>query len=410
MTTDTERTVNGTCHERFSDVRDELERSFAERGEVGASVCVMVDGETVVDLWGGVADPATGRPWEADTTCMVWSCTKGAVALCAHVLVDRGLLDLDAPVTAYWPEFGQHGKEHVTVRMLLAHQAGIGHVRAPLTPEDVCDWDRMCELLAAEVPFWEPGTRHGYHALTFGWLAGELVRRIDGRSLGTYFAEEVAGPLAIDFHIGTPAEHHARIAPNLAAPMPGPDAPLAPFHLAIMTDPSSPAALMMTNHGGFVTDPNHPMWWEAEIPAANGVTNGRGLAGMYQPLALGGSIGEVHLVGADTLARMGAVASAAALDACLLLPTRFSLGFMKSITNPDAAPGVTDVAVMSEPAFGHAGMGGSLGFADPSTRMSFGYAMNQQGGTILLNERGQSLVDATYRALGFRSRASGSWA
>ncbi len=400
--------VSGTCDPKFDAVREEFDRNFAERGEVGASVCVMVDGERVVDLWGGMADPDAGRAWSEDTVCLVWSCTKGATALCAHLLIERGQLDPDALVTEYWPEYGQAGKEATTVRMLLSHQGGVAHVRPLLEPGAIRDWDAITALIAAETPFWEPGTRHGYHALTFGWLVGELVRRVDGRSLGRFFAEEVAEPLGIDFWIGTPATEHHRIAPNRPAPLPDGSQPLSAFYTAAMTDPTSAAALMMLNNGGFVMDPNHPEDWEAEIPAANGVTNGRGLAGMYNPLALGGATDSVKLVGPDSIARMSMVASAAEVDASLLLGTRFSLGFMKSITNRDATGG-EDVVIMSEAAFGHAGMGGSLGFADPSTRMSFGYAMNQQGGTMLLNDRGQSLVDASYRALGFRSRSAGVW-
>ena len=401
-------TVEGTCDSKFAALREEFERNFTERGEVGASVCVMVDGERVVDLWGGMADPETGRDWDEDTVCTVWSCTKGAAALCAHLLVDRGQLDLDAPVITYWPEYGQAGKEATTVRMLLCHQGGVAHVRPLLGPGAACDWDHMVRVIEEEAPFWEPGTRHGYHGLTFGWLVGELVRRIDGRSLGRYFADEVADPLGIDFWIGTPASEHHRIAPNRPAPMPDPSAPVSAFYTAAMTDPTSLPALMMLNNGGFVADPNHPEYWEAEIPAANGVSNGRGLAGMYNPLSLGGATDSVKLVGPDSIARMVAVASAVELDANLLLATRFSLGFMKSIVHR-AAVDVEDVAVMSDAAFGHAGMGGALGFADPSTRMSFGYAMNQQGSNLLLNDRGQSLVDAVYRALGFRSRAAGVW-
>lgn len=394
-------TVAGTCDPRFEAVREEFERNFAERGEDYASVCVMVDGQRVVDLWGG-------EGWNEDTVCTVWSCSKGATALCAHILIDRGLLDPDALMTAYWPEYGANGKEATTVRMALAHQAGVVHFRPLLEPGAARDWDLMARLIAEETPFFEPGTRHGYHGLTFGWLIGELVRRIDGRSLGRFFAEEVAGPLGIDFWIGTPASEHHRIAPNYPAPMPDGNQPLSRFAMAAVTDPTSAAALMMLNNGGFVADPNHPEDWSAEIPAANGVTNARGLAGMYNPLALGGATDSVKLVGPDSIARMSAVASASELDACLFLPTRFSLGFMKSIVNRESAD-VEDVAVMSDAAFGHAGMGGSLGFADPSVRLSFGYAMNQQGSTLLLNDRGQSLVDATYRALGFRSRAAGVW-
>jgi CubicO group peptidase (beta-lactamase class C family) len=401
-------TISGSCDSRFAGVGEEFQRNFAERGEVGASVCVMVDGERVVDLWGGVADPTTGRPWEEDTVCTVWSCTKGAAALCAHLLIDRGQLDPDALVVDYWPEYGQAGKEATTVRMLLSHQGGVAHVRTILEPGAFRDWDAMTALIAAETPFWEPGTRHGYHGHTFGWLVGELVRRIDGRSIGRFFAEEVAGPLGIDFWIGTPAREHHRIAPNQPPPLPDGAQPLPAFITAALTDPTSLAGLLLLNHGGFVAEPNGPENLEAEIPSGNGVTNGRGLAGMYNPLAVGGTADGVKLVGADSIARMGAVASAGEVDACLSIPSRFSLGFMKSITIRQSEGG-EDVVAMSEAAFGHAGMGGALGFADPSARMSFGYAMNQQGSTMLLNDRGQTLVDATYRALGFTSRASGVW-
>src|SRR5947209_11840914 len=183
--------VHGSCSPRFQAVGDGFERNFAEGGEVGASVCVVLAGEPVVDLWGGVADRPTGRPWERDTIGLVWSCTKGAVALCAHVLVARGQLDLDAPVARYWPEFAQAGKEAVTTRLLLSHQAGLPAVRQPLRPGGLFDWQYVTETLAAEAPFWEPGTRQGYHALTFGHLVGEVVRRVAGRPLDVFFREEV---------------------------------------------------------------------------------------------------------------------------------------------------------------------------------------------------------------------------
>ncbi|HZT79803.1 MAG TPA: serine hydrolase domain-containing protein, partial [Gemmataceae bacterium] len=195
-------TVKGMCDPRFRAVGEEFERNFAERGEVGASVCVTVDGSTAVDLWGGVADRRTGRPWDRDTIGVVWSCTKGAVALCAHVLASRGLLDLDAPVARYWPEFAQVGKEGITVRLVLSHEAGLPAVRAPLGAGDLYDWAAMTRALAAEAPFWPPGTRQGYHAATFGHLVGELVRRVSGRGLGAFFRDEIAGPLRLDFHLG----------------------------------------------------------------------------------------------------------------------------------------------------------------------------------------------------------------
>src|SRR6185503_661525 len=182
--------IAGTCDSRFEAVRAQFERNFAERGEVGASVCVTVGGATVVDLWGGIADPKTGRAWERDTIGVVWSCTKGATALCAHMLVARGALDLDAPVASYWPEFAAAGKGAITVRMLLSHQAGLAAISEPILDDGYCDWDLIVGRLAAQAPLWSPGTRQGYHALTFGHLVGELVRRISGRSIGAFFGDE----------------------------------------------------------------------------------------------------------------------------------------------------------------------------------------------------------------------------
>src|SRR5256714_7566642 len=183
--------IAGECADRFAGVRHEFARNFAERGEVGASVCITVDGETVVDLWGGAADPATGRAWEQDTIGVVWSCTKGATALCAHVLASRGELSLDAPVAEYWPEFAKNGKDAITVRMLLAHQAGLAALREPNPEAGYCDWDLIAGRLAEQQPLWEPGTRHGYHALTFGHLVGEVVRRVTGRTIGAFFHDEI---------------------------------------------------------------------------------------------------------------------------------------------------------------------------------------------------------------------------
>src|SRR6266540_3541426 len=188
-------TVEGSCAEQFAQVREEFERSFAERGEVGAAVCVTYRGETVVDLWGGTADPANGRAWDRDTLTHVWSATKGATALCAHMLASRGELDLNAPVVTYWPEFGKHGKDVILVRHLLSHQAGLPAIREPLPPGSFYNWQHMVDTLAQEEPFWRPGTRNGYHALTFGFLVGEVIRRESGRTFGTYFRDEVAGPL-----------------------------------------------------------------------------------------------------------------------------------------------------------------------------------------------------------------------
>ncbi|HZC99726.1 MAG TPA: serine hydrolase domain-containing protein [Actinomycetes bacterium] len=402
-------TAQGTVDPRFAAVREEFARNFAARGEVGASVCVTVDGETVVDLWGGVAAPETQAPWTRDTIGLVWSCTKGATSLCAHILAGRGLIDLDAPVARYWPEFAKSGKDAITVRMLLNHQAGLAALREPIPDDGLCDWDAVVEALAAMEPLWEPGTRHGYHALVFGHLVGEIVRRVTGRSLGTFFREEVAEPLGLDFWVGLPAEHEPRIAPIIAADPPAPDQPVAQFYMVAMTDPTSIPGMVVWNSGGFLQPGavNTNRVHAAEIPSANGITNARGLAGMYRPLALGGEFDGVRLVREDAIPAMGAVSSAVAKDATMLVPTRWATGFMKGVDNHHLSPGQNDSVILSEEAFGHLGNGGSLGFADPRARLSFGYTMNRLGGGIGLEDRGQALVDAVYRTLGYRRAARG---
>jgi len=402
----------GTCDTRFAAVREAFERNFAERDEVGASVCVTVDGETVIDLWGGSADPTTGRAWERDTIGVVWSCTKGATALCAHMLVTRSELELDAPVASYWPEFAKNGKGTITVRIVLAHQAGLPAFSEPIPENGYCDWELIVNRLAEQAPLWAPGTRHGYHALTYGHLVGELVRRVSGRSLGRFFREEVAEPLDLDLWIGLPEAHERRVAPTIPPPVPGPGDLIPTFYRVAMTDPGSVGALVLTNSGLVFA----PGWIDAraahaaELPAFGGIGNARALAGMYRVLALGGAVDGVHLVDDGELAEMGAVASATSVDATMLVPTRFSLGFVKSIDNSEREPADRDGVVLAEDAFGHVGMGGSIGFADPRARMSFGYTMNRQGMTTGLDERGQSLIDATYAALGYRrSPRGGSW-
>jgi CubicO group peptidase (beta-lactamase class C family) len=395
--------IDGACDPAFAAVREEFEANFRERGEIGAAVCVTVAGRTVVDLWGGIADRATGRPWQRDALVLVWSSTKGAVALCAHLLADRGRLDLDAPVSNYWPEFAQAGKEAIPVAWLLDHQAGVPAIREPLRPGELYDWPAMTARLAAEEPFWPPGTRQGYHATTFGHLVGEVIRRIDGRDIGTFFREEVAGPLVLDFHIGLPAGEEGRVAPTIRADPTPPGEPVWHF-LEATRDPTSIQSVVMRNTGRFgPRDHDTPEAYQSILPSQGGITNARGLAGMYAPLALD------KVVNRETLARMQAVSSATAVDAVLLTGLRFSLGFMKSSDNRRAAPGSRDSLLLSETAFGHAGMGGSLGFTDPAADMSFGYVMTKQGRGVLLNERGQRLVDAVYQSLGCQLNSCGRW-
>ena len=393
--------VSGRSEEAFAEVEEEFRRNFTERGEVGASVHLMVDGETVVDLWGGHVEP-DGDPWDADTMVVVFSCTKGATALCAHLLIDRGQLDLDAPVAEYWPEFAVNGKETATVRMMLNHSAAVPALRERLARGACCDWDLMVERIGAEEAWWEPGTRNGYHMLTFGWTVGELVRRVSGRSLGTFFAEEIAGPTEADFWIGLPEELEHRVAPVIQPP-PERDDP-SEFIRSLLEEPTSIPRLAWMNSGGF--DPNDPGVHRAEIGGGGGITNARGLARIYGPASVGGG----DLFSSTAVARMAEVSMATGRDATLLLPTRFGLGFMKSMDNRHRrSRRDRDSVVLSSAAFGHVGAGGSIGFADPSCGLAFGYAMNRMGPGILLNERGQSLVDAAYRALGFRDDRAGVW-
>jgi CubicO group peptidase (beta-lactamase class C family) len=401
-------TPQGTCDARFGRVRSEFERNFAERGDVGASVCVIVDGATVVDLWGGVANPATGTAWQRDTIGVIWSCTKGATSLCAHMLVARGALSLDDRVCDRWPEFAKNGKDAITVRMLLSHQAGLAGLREPIGADDYRDWNAIVDRLAEQEPLWEPGTRHGYHALTFGHLVGELVRRVDGRSIGTFFREEVAEPRGLDLWIGLPAEHEARVATTIPAAFPEPGAPLPSFYRVALSDPTSVAALVLMNSGNVFM----PGWIDArethaaELPAFGGLGNARALAGMYRALAEGGE----GLVDAEQLEIMGTVTSATSVDATMLVPTRWATGFGKSVNNHTLPAGDNDGVVLSESAFGHVGMGGSLGFADPDARLAFAYTMNQQGLSVGLDARAQSLVDAVYETLGYqRPTRGGSW-
>jgi len=406
-----DRMVEGTCKPGFERVAEAFQKNFDAHGEAGASVCLTVGGETVVDLWGGVADRKTGAPWTRDTVGIVFSCTKGATALCAHVLASRGKLDLDAPVAELWPEFATNGKERVTTRMMLDHSSAVPALRDAVKDSGPYEWDYMTGRLAAEAPFWEPGTRNGYHGFTFGWTVGEMVRRASGKSLGTFFRDEIAGPLGLDFWIGLPEGIEPRVAPIIPFTYKAEQAK-TPFMIDLATRRESPAALFYFNVGAWRTGgANTRAGRAAEIGAANGVTNARGLAGLYAPLANGGG----GLVDAATLARMAEVSMATHDDATLRIPTRFAPGFMKSMDNRRRSIGATlfgpdvDSVILGSAAFGHVGAGGSLGFADPAAGLSFGYTMSRMGPGLLMNERGQSLVDAAYLSLGYKDKDGGVW-
>ena len=399
--------VSGKCDPKFEAVKAAFEKNFADHGEVGASVCLSVNGETAVDLWGGMANSETGDIWQEDTVSIVFSCTKAATALCAHMLIDQGKLDPAALVSKYWPEYARNGKENTTVQMMLNHESALPALREPVKPGGFNNWEYMISRMEEEEPFWEPGVRNGYHMVNFGWTVGELVRRVSGKSLGTYFAENVAGPTGAKFWIGLPDSETPHIAPILLH-TPDPAAPMSDFTKAFMADPNSIQALSFDNNGGWSFD--DPESYRAEIGGAGGLSNARGQVAMYTPLAMGGSNGSVTLVSPERLAAMARVSTATTRDATLLIPSRFASGFMKSMDNRANPPGQQESAIIGESAFGHVGAGGSIGFADPECGLAFSYTMNQMGGGLLLNERGQSLVDAAYTALGYSSNASGSWA
>ena len=382
--------IHGRCDERFTRVRDAFGRNFAELGEIGAAVSVFVDGKPVVDLWGGLKNGKTGEPWSEDTLTIVFSSTKGATALCAHLLESRGFLNLDAPVSRYWPEFAAAGKEAIPVRMLLNHQAGLPAVSVDLPAEAYYRWETMTDALARQAPWWEPGSAHGYHAITSGYLVGEVVRRVSGRSLGTFFREEIAEPLGLDFWIGLPEREEPR-----AAFMKGSELPEHPTPLfTAMADTSTVTHRAFLNPASLfrMREVNSRAMRAAEIPAANGMATARGLAGMYVPLAVGGGLAGIDGV---VVERMGRVESEG-MDRVLLTPTRFAAGFMKTMDN---RPGDSAILGPNEEAFGHVGAGGSIGFADPVARVALGYVMNHMGDGVLLNPRGQGLIDAVYESL-----------
>lgn len=384
--------ICGTCDERFSAVRDAFANNFASFDEVGASAAVYLDGRVVVDLWAGFADGARSRAWQQNTIANVYSTTKGLAALAVMRLVERGLVDLDAPMARYWPEFGAAGKEAIPVRQCMSHRAGVPAIRKPLAPDAMFDAQKMAAALAEEAPWWDPGTQHGYHAVSYGWFATELVRRLDGRDFGTFAREEIAGPLGIDFLVGVGEADDARCAELI---LPGPPPPGVPNLLEdeLAERPDSMTALTFNNPDLNIEGVNDRAWRAAQIPAGNGHANARALARLYGALARGGNVDGVALLDAS-LIKTAREEQAVGPDAVLWqLPTRFGVGFMLTQEQPASAFGP------NAGAFGHPGMGGSLGFADPEAGIGFGYVMNQMRLGILVDDRAARLIDAVYSSL-----------
>ena len=388
------RPVQGFCEPEFAALRGALADIIESGAEVGAALAVQVDRHPVVDLWGGHRDAERTRPWNADTLVNLYSVGKAVTAICALRLVDHGLLDLEAPVARYWPEFAQAGKARLPVRHLLTHEAGLPAVGRDLSPGAMLEWDVMTGALAAQEPWWEPGQAHGYHVNTQGFLIGEIVRRITGKSLGTYLRDEIAGPAGIDFVTGFGPALDARCA-DILPPLPSPEAEaqraILDADLTSLTGLPRMRVLAYMNprdlSGRGVV--NTRRWRAAEVPSTNGHGTARAIARLYSALASDGELDGVHILSPEIVA-MAIAERVYAEDVVLQRPTRFGLGFQLTMPERPLGP--------NPRTFGHFGAGGSLGFADPDTRVAFGYAMNQ-GRAGWQHRHVRHLIDLVYQAL-----------
>jgi CubicO group peptidase (beta-lactamase class C family) len=378
--------ISGTCDDRYAAVKEAFEANFEPKDTVyddGASVAVTVDGELVVDLWGGTADRDAGSslPWEADTIVNVWSTTKTVAALACLMLADQGRLDLYAPVASYWPEFAAEGKGDVRVRHVMSHTAGLSGWQEPITYEDLYDRRKAAALLGAQAPWWEPGTASGYHAITQGYLEGEIVQRVTGQSLGDFVRENVTGPLGADFHIGTPPEADARVAHVIPPP---------PLPIPEGIEPDSVLVKTFSNPILDATRSWDIAWRRAEIPAAGGHGNARSVCQVHTPMACGGEANGVRLLGKETIDAVFDE-QCNGIDLVLGVPLRHGIGFGLSI---EGMP----VSLNPRTCF-WGGWGGSLAIIDLENRMSFSYVMNKMGEGTVGDDRGGSLLTAAYASL-----------
>jgi CubicO group peptidase (beta-lactamase class C family) len=370
--------VQGTFDERFAGVRDVLAANLESGKDVGASVAVVLDGQPVVDIWGGTIDDA-GTPWAEDTIINVWSTTKTMAALSMLLLVDRGEIDVDAPVATYWPEFKAGGKEQVLVRHVMSHTAGLSGWTEPMQPDDLYDWDLTCSRLAAQEPWWEPGTASGYHAISQGFLEGEIVRRVTGQSIGAFFAQELAGPLGADFHIGIGPEHDDRIARVIAPP------PLVVGDV----DPDSVAIRTLSNPPLNAEQSWEEAWRRAEIPAANGTGNARSVATVQSVLACGGEVNARRFL-SEATCDLVFREQCNGTDLVLGVPLRHGIGY--------GLPG--DLIPLPNPRTCFwGGWGGSLVVVDLDARMTVAFVMNRMGEGTVGDDRAASILLAAYGGL-----------
>lgn len=390
--------IGGDVDAGYGPVADAFRRNFAERGEIGAACAVYQDGRRVVDLWGGYQDGRRRLPWQPDTLVTVFSTTKGVASLAIAVAHSQGLLDYEERVAAYWPEFAQHGKQDVTVRQLLSHQAGLPAIDRPLSIDDLADLDRLAGALAEQAPAWEPGTRHGYHGISLGWYEGELLRRVDPahRTLGRFFAEEVAAPLNIEFHIGLPDSvdpgRLAFIHGYKPAEMPLHVRQMPPRFVAGFLNPRSVTARSFANPKILRETSNYNRMdvLRLELPAANGTGEVRGIAKAYGSVATGGAELCITPSTLDALVQPARPPSGGLSDVVLRIESIFSLGYVKPFPR-------FRFGTAAGKAFGTPGAGGSFGFADPDAGIGFAYAMNRTGFRLFDDPREVALRDALYR-------------
>jgi len=376
--------LSGTCDARFGAVREALERNIDSGEEVGASIVVDLDGEIAVDLWGGFRDEAGTQPWTRDTITNVWSTTKTVTSLAALMLVERGQLDVDAPVAAYWPEFAANGKQDVLVRHVMSHTSGVSGLDQPAVPEDLYDWEKSTARFAAQAPWWTPGAASGYHALNFGHLIGEVLRRITGSSLRQFVADEIAGPLGTDFQIGAAESDWERIADVIPPP------PL-PFDLAAL-GPDSLVVKTFTGPAVEASEANTPAWRRADIGAANGHGNARSVARILSALPRGGAVDGVRLLSPDTIGLIFRE-QAYGVDQVLGVPMRFGIGY--GLPVPETIPYIPEGKICY-----WGGWGGSMIVMDLDRGMTIAYMMNKMAPGIIGSPRAEEYSRAIYDALG----------
>jgi CubicO group peptidase (beta-lactamase class C family) len=391
--------IDGEVAPGFESVRTAFEQNFAGGHEAGAAFSAYHRGEKVVDLWGGVADLETGQPWEHDTMVMVFSTTKGFTAACANRLAQEGRLDVDAPVVDYWPEFGAQGKETIPVSYLLSHQGGLAWVDGEMTPEEALSWDPVIAALENQAPSWVPGTQHGYHATTYGWLVGELIRRVTGRSVGTYLRDEIAGPLGLDLYIGLPPELEPKVA-RLINMVPG------HVTLELLRNPGDDGfAQVLAAFLGPDTDLGRSLFapgfafadidiWdsravrETEVPSFNGVSDARSVARLYSSCI--NEVDGFRTLTPEQVKRATQQLTEGPNTILLGMDIQFGLGFMLHSSL---------LALGGPNSFGHFGAGGSVGWADPDADLAFGYVMNRMDLGLAGDLRSFRLINACYDAI-----------